>query len=164
MAEIIKPHGLYFEEFQEGATLATRGRTITEADIVAFAGISGDYNPMHTDAEFAKKSMFGERVAHGALGLSVATGLIYQLGFLEGTVIAFLELNWKFRAPIKIGDTVHVELTVSALKDAARMGGGLVTTAIKMLNQNGEITQKGEMTVLVARRPAESTTEQAQPS
>jgi len=106
---------------------------------------------------YAKKSLFGERVAHGVLGLSIATGLTYQMGFLEGTVIAFLELNWKFRTPILIGDTVHVEVTVTTLKDAPRMGGGLVTTGLKLLNQSGETTQKGEMTVLVAHRPTAET-------
>src|SRR5579859_2099402 len=157
MAELPKPHGLYFEEFQQDATFATRGRTITEADIVNFAGLTGDYNPMHTDAEYAKKTMFGERIAHGMLGLSFVVGLTYQLGFLEGTIIAFLEINqWKFRAPIKIGDTIHVESTVTELKDAPRLGGGLVTTSLKLINQRGEVTQKGEMTFLLAKRPVEA--------
>ena len=159
MTNSSRPTGLYFEEFQLGATFNSRGRTITETDIVNFAGLSGDYNPMHTDAEYASKTMFGERVAHGMLGLSIATGLTYQLGFIEGTVIAFLEVNWKFRAPIKIGDTVHVESTISDLKDAARMGGGLVTSSMKLVNQRGEITQKGDMILLVAKKPADIASE-----
>ena len=83
MAELSRPQGLYFEEFKEGATFATRGRTVTETDIVNFAGVTGDYNPMHTDAEYAKKTMFGERIALGMLGLSFVVGLTYQLGFFE---------------------------------------------------------------------------------
>ena len=154
MAELNRPHGLYFEEFQQGASFATRGRTVTETDIVNFAGVTGDYNPMHTDAEYAKKTMFGERIAHGMLGLSFVVGMTYQLGFLEGTILAFLEINqWKFRAPIKIGDTIHVEATVSELKDAPRLGGGLVITSLKLVNQRGEVTQKGEMTFLMAKQP-----------
>ena len=146
--------GLYFEEFQTGSTFHSRGRTITEADIVNFAGLTGDYNPLHTDAEYAKSSIFGERIAHGMLGLSYTIGLAYQLGFLEGTIIAFTEVNWKFRAPIKIGDTIHVEMTVGELKDAPKMGGGLVTTQLKLVNQAGVTTQKGETTFLMRHRPA----------
>ncbi len=147
-------HGLYFEEFHAGATFRTRGRTITEADIVNFAGVTGDYNPLHIDAEYAKSTMFGERIAHGALGFSIAIGQAFQLGFLVGTIIAFLETNWKFRAPIKIGDTVHVEATVSSVRDAPKMGGGLVVTSMKLINQRGEVTQKGDMTFLMMHRPA----------
>ena len=74
------------------------GRTITEADVVNFAGISGDFNPLHMDDEFAKNNMFGKRVAHGALGLIVSTGLSNQMGIFEGTTIAFLELTAKYTA------------------------------------------------------------------
>ena len=148
--------GLYFEEFILGASFTSRGRTITEADIVAFAGLTGDYNPLHTDAEYAKKTIFGERIAHGMLGLSYTIGMAYQLGFLEGTIIAFTEVNWKFRAPIKIGDTIHVEMIVAEVKDAPKMGGGLVTTNLKLVNQNGVVTQKGETIFLMRHRPAET--------
>jgi len=147
--------GLYFEEFITGASYISRGRTITEADIVTFAGLTGDYNPLHTDAEYAKTSIFGERIAHGMLGLSYTIGMAYQLGFLERTIIAFTEVNWKFRAPIKIGDTVHVEMIVGEVKDAPKMGGGLVTTHLKLVNQHGTVTQKGETIFLVLHRPAD---------
>jgi acyl dehydratase len=148
--------GLYFEEFQTGATFSTRGRTITETDIVSFAGLTGDYNPMHTDAEYARSTMFGERIAHGMLGLSYTVGMVYQLGFLEKTILAFTEVNWKFRAPIKIGDTIHIEIAIGELKDAPKMGGGLVTSSLKAVNQNGVTTQRGEMTFLMMHRPAEA--------
>jgi acyl dehydratase len=151
-----QPRGLYFEELEVGRTLTTRGRTITEADIVNFAGVSGDYNPMHTDAEFAAKTMFGERVAHGMLGLAAATGQAYALGFLEGTVLAFTGLDWKFRGPIKIGDTLTISIEVAQKRAAESAGGGFVTLNIKVLNQRGETVQKGTWTVLVASRPAES--------
>lgn len=141
--------GLYFEEFAVGQTFTSRGRTITEADIVHFAGISGDYNPLHMDAEYAKNTQFGQRIAHGMLGLSVATGLAYSMGFLDGTVIAFTGLDWKFRAAIYIGDTIKVEAKVAELKEAKRLGGGFVTIDLKVINQRGETTQKGNITVLM---------------
>ena len=108
MAEIAIQRGLYFEEFNVGDTVTSAGRTITEADIVSFAALSGDWNAIHVDAEFARSQMFGERIAHGLLGLSIASGLAVRLGFIEDTVIAFMGLDWKFRAPIKIGDTIHM--------------------------------------------------------
>jgi len=149
----LEQRGLYFEEFEEGVTFKTRARTITETDIVNFAGVTGDYNPLHMDAEYAKATIFGERIAHGALGFSVAIGQAFQLGFLVGTIIAFTDTEWKFRTPIKIGDTVHVEATISKLRNAPKMGGGLVTTSMKLLNQRGEVTQKGDMTFLMMYRP-----------
>lgn len=156
MAEMTQTqHGLYFEELEEGLTIQTRGRTITEADIVGFAGLSGDYNPMHTNAEYAKSTQFGQRVAHGLLGLSIASGLAYQMGFLEGTVIAFTGMEWKFRAPILIGDTVHTVVKVTKRREMKALGGGFVTFDVQILKQDGTVTQKGDWTVLVASRPAE---------
>ncbi len=150
----IKQRGLWFEEFVEGLSVESRGRTITEADLVNFAGVSGDYNPMHTDVEFAAKTPYGQRVAHGALIFSIATGLTYQLGFLEGTIMAFTGLDWKFRNPIFIGDTVKVTAAVTKRRAMPAMGGGFVTFDVKVTNQKGEIAQKGEWTVLVMSDPA----------
>ncbi len=157
MAETARTQqGLYFEEFEEGLTIQTRGRTISEADIVNFAGLSGDYNPMHTDAEYAKRTQFGQRVAHGLLGLSVASGLAYQMGFLEGTVLAFTGMDWKFRAPIVIGDTIHVEVSVAKRREMKALGGGFVTFDVQIRKQDGTVAQKGEWTVLVASRAAQA--------
>jgi acyl dehydratase len=135
--------------------LETRGRTITETDIVNFAGLSGDYNPMHTNAVFAETTQFGKRVAHGLLGLSITSGLAYQMGFLEGTVIAFTGLEWKFRAPVFIGDTIQAVVKVTKVREMPAAGGGFVTFDIRLLNQDGTVTQKGEWTVLVASKPAD---------
>jgi 3-hydroxybutyryl-CoA dehydratase len=146
--------GLYFEEFQEGLELESRGRTISEADIVNFAGVSGDFNPMHTDAAYAGQTQFGQRVAHGLLGLSVASGLAYQLGFLDGTVLAFTGIEWKFRAPILIGDTIRVKVKITKLREMKAAGGGFVSFDVHVLNQSDAVTQKGEWTVLVASKPA----------
>jgi len=148
--------GLYFEEFEEGLELETRGRTITEADIVNFAGLSGDYNPMHTNATFAAGTPFGKRVAHGLLGLSVASGLSYQMGFLEGTVLAFTGLEMKFREPVFIGDTIRVRVKVAKRREMKAAGGGFVTFDVRVLNQDDKITQKGEWTILVASKPEDT--------
>ena len=125
MAYVAK--GYYLEEFEIGKCYESVGRTITEADVVNFAGISGDFNPLHMDDEFAKNNMFGKRVAHGALGLIVSTGLSNQMGIFEGTTIAFLELTAKYTAPLCIGDTVHLEMTPTKagqrhLKDHRKAG------------------------------------------
>lgn len=153
MAESSRPRGQYFEEFEIGDAVETVGRTITETDIVLFAGLSGDYTQLHTDAEYAKETLFGERVAHGLLGLSVASGLATRLGFIEGTVEAFTGLEWRFRGPVKIGDTIHAQFRVQKKKEMRRLGGGFVTMAVTVLNQRDETVQKGTWTFLVKSAP-----------
>jgi len=150
---IAPTRGLYFEEFEIGDEVVTRGRTITEADIVAFAALSGDWTSLHVDAEYAKTTMFGQRVAHGLLILSVASGLAARLGFMEDTVLAFRELTWKFSRPVVIGDTVHVRAVVHQRKDMPRLGGGAVVFDISVLNQRDEIVEHGQWTVLFKSRP-----------
>lgn len=147
-----QPRGLYFEDLTTGLKVTSAGRTISEADIMQFAGLSGDWNPMHVDAEYAKQSIFGERVAHGLLGLSIASGLAMQLGFLDRTVEAFTSLDWKFRAPIKIGDTVHMTAEVTKTR-AMGTSGGFVTFNVVVKNQRGETVQRGEWTIVVKGKP-----------
>jgi len=148
--------GLYFEEFEVGQKIVTVGRTVAEGDIFNFAGFSGDYNQIHTDAEFARNTPFGQRVAHGLLGLSIASGLAMRTGMLEGTVIAFREINsWKFVNPVFIGDTLHVEMEVIETKALPRIGGGSVVINLDVKKQSGETTMKGNWTVLVLSRPRE---------
>ncbi|MGQ9888810.1 MAG: MaoC/PaaZ C-terminal domain-containing protein [Aggregatilineales bacterium] len=148
------PLGFYFEDFEVGMTLRTRGRTITEADVVSFAALTGDFNPMHTDAEYMKGHMMGQRVAHGMLVLSYAVGLIYQLGVIERTGLAFRGVDMKFSLPVLIGDTVHAELTITELKEMKRLGGGTVAIEVKVVNQEGKTVQSGTLTMLVASRPS----------
>jgi len=146
--------GLYFEDFEVGRKIVTVGRTVAESDIFTFAGFSGDYNQIHTDAEFAKGTPFGQRVAHGLLGLSIASGLAMRTGVLEGTVIAFREINnWKFINPVFIGDTIHVEMVVAETKALPRIGGGSVVITLDVKKQSGETVMKGNWTVLVMSRP-----------
>lgn len=145
--------GRYFEEFEIGDAVETSSRTITESDVTRFAGLSGDYNRLHTDAEYAKETMFGERIAHGLLGLSVVSGLSSRLGFAEDTVEAFTSLDWKFRAPVKLGDTIRARLEVKRKKEMARLGGGFVVFDVVVLNQRDETVQKGSWTLLIKSAP-----------
>ena len=145
--------GLYFEEFQIGGELVSPARTITEADIVTFAGLSGDYTQLHTDEEFARKTPYGSRIAHGMLVLSIATGLAARLGFIEGTALAFRELSWKFSLPVFIGDTIHVKAVCKELKPMPRLGGGLVAFDVSVVNQEGKTVERGDWLMLVASKP-----------
>ena len=149
----LQPHGRYFQEFAVGDGVISPGRTVTEADIVAFAALTGDYNPLHTDAEYAKGTVFGERIAHGLLGLSIVSGLLDRLGFITGTVEAFTGLEWKFRGPIKIGDTIHAEARVTRKKAMRRLGGGFIIFDVALVNQRDETVQKGQWTVLIKDKP-----------
>ena len=145
--------GLYFEEFEVGQVYVSGGRTITESDIVAFAGLSGDYNQIHTDAEFCKTTPFGQRVAHGLLVTSIASGLVTLSGLIEGTVIAFREIeSWKFTKPVYIGDTVHVQSEIVKTKALKRLGGGAVNLELSVLNQNNVVVMKGIWKVLIVSR------------
>ena len=146
--------GLYFEEFFVGQKVITPSRTITETDVVNFAGLSGDYNQLHTDAEFGKSTPYGERIAHGLLVLSIATGLTSQTGVLEGTALLFREIeNWKFVQPVFIGDTVHAELEVVSTKALPRVNGGAVKIKVSIKNQEDVVVMKGFWTALMALKP-----------
>jgi 3-hydroxybutyryl-CoA dehydratase len=152
----IGTQGRYFEEFQVGDVILSQARTITEADITGFAALSGDYNPLHTDATFASATPYGQRIAHGLLGLSVASGLAARTGFIDGTARAFTSLTWRFKAPILIGDTIHLSATVSRARAVAALGGGVVYLDVAVLNQRGETVQQGEWSLVISSRPAEA--------
>lgn len=146
--------GLYFEEFAVGQKITSVGRTVTEGDIMSFAGLTGDYNQIHTDAAFAATTQFGQRIAHGLLGLSIAVGLLMRTGVLEGTVLAFREIvEWKFVKPVFIGDTLRVEMEVKELKAMPRIGGGQALVALDVKNQKDETLMRGTLAVLVASKP-----------
>ena len=145
--------GQYFEEFEVGQKITTVGRTVSEGDIFAFAGLSGDYNQIHTYSDFIQSTPFGQRVAHGLLGLSIASGLAMRTGVLEGTVLAFREINnWKFIAPVFIGDTIHVEMEIIETKALPRIGGGSVVIVMDVKKQSGETVMKGTLTVLIVSK------------
>ena len=146
---VYQPRGLTFEQFEVGVQVMTAGRTITEADIVSFAGLSGDFNAIHTDATVAAQEPFGKRVAHGLLVQSIASGLAVQTGVIEGTVLAFRELSTKFSLPVFIGDTIRVRLEVTEKKAMRRLGGGNITLKVAVLNQDGKVVQRGHWSMLV---------------
>ena len=143
------PPRRYFDEIQIGEEYESPGRTVTEADIVLFAGLSGDYNVIHTDAEFMKTSIFGERIAHGLLGLSIQSGLLTR-AMQPYATIAFAGLRWKFKAPIKIGDTIRVRARVIGKKET-NADRGVVTLERTVVNQRGETVQQGETDLIVER-------------
>lgn len=147
--------GLYFEEYDAGQVLTTPARTITESDIVMFAAVSGDWNQLHCDAEFARQGPFGQRVAHGMMVMSVAVALVMRGGYLEGTALAFRDIaDWKFSLPVFIGDTIRVRCTILETRPMRRLGGGLVTMKADVLNQRDEVVQRGSWGVLVKSREA----------
>ncbi len=142
----------YFEDIQLGEECESPGRTVTETDIVIFAGLSGDYNVLHTDAEFMKRSIFGERIAHGLLGLAIQAGLFTRATQPYAT-LAFVGLRWKFKGPIKIGDTIRLRAKVVAKKETGKPDGGLITVQRTVLNQRDEVVQEGETDLMVEKRP-----------
>jgi acyl dehydratase len=141
---------LYFDDFHVGQKFVTRARTVTEADVVNFAGLSWDHNQLHTDAEYAARTGFGRRIAHGILGIAIHSGLAYQL--TEDTILAFLELTWQFKQPIYIGDTIHVEQVVKEMRDTSKEDRGILTFEKEIINQHKEVVQTGTTTILLAKR------------
>lgn len=131
--------GLTYEEFELGTVYESQARTVTEADIATFAGLSGDFNPLHTDAEFGKTTPFGGRIAHGMLTVAMSTGMSNWTGLFAGTTIALLEQNIKYKAPVMPGDTIHLEMTVSEKSETSKPDRGIVTVDAKVLNQDGKV-------------------------
>lgn len=146
-----KLRGLTFEEFEDGAVYTTASRTVTEADVVAFAGLSGDFNPLHTDETFAASTPFGTRIAHGALALAIATGLANQLGIFEGTTIALLEMQTRFTGPVRFGDTIRMEMKAVEKKETSKADRGLVGFETVVRNQRDEAVLEGRWTLLMRR-------------
>jgi acyl dehydratase len=145
--------GGFFGDLKVGQEYTSPGRTVTETDVVIFSGLSGDYNVLHTDAEHMKGSLFGERIAHGLLGLAVQQGLASR-GEPTAAHGMLAALKWKFKAPIRLGDTIHVRSRIVGLQEGAEPGKRLVTVERQVLNQRGEVVQEGESEhVLEVRKP-----------
>lgn len=145
--------GLYFEEFEIGAKYVSQGRTVTEGDVVAFAGLSGDYNPLHTDARFAATTPFGERIAHGMLTVAMSTGMSNWTGIFAGTTIALVEQNIKYTGAVKFGDTVHLEMEVTEKKETSKSDRGIINIAAKMLNDAEQVVVDMKWTLMMKRKP-----------
>ncbi|MEM4658521.1 MAG: MaoC/PaaZ C-terminal domain-containing protein [Candidatus Methanosuratincola sp.] len=144
---------LYWEDLEVGAEHKSTGRTVTEADIVNFAGLSGDFNNMHIDEEFAKKTVFKTRVAHGVLVLSIATGLWFTMPRLA--TVAFMGLeDWRFVGAVKPGDTIHITRKLVEKREHKRPNMGFFIFEVNVLNQADEVVQKGRWVILVNRKEA----------
>ena len=143
----------YFEDFAIGQTFESGGRTITETDLTFFSMLSGDWNPLHADAEFAKTTRFGQRVVHGALGIAISTGMLHELGIFHDSVIAMLGFrNWNFLAPLLVNDTIFLRLTITELEPGKSGNSGKLGRRFQLINQRGEVAQEGESDVLVLTR------------
>lgn len=143
---------LFYDEFLVGDKFFSGKKTIFDKDILSFAELSGDRNPIHVDDEFANKSMHAERIAHGLLILSLTSGLAFELGFAERSTAAFRALEWKFKSPIKIGDTIRAEFEVIEKREILLEGVGLVIFQVKVLNQNDKIVQMGKWSLVIKRK------------
>lgn len=132
--------GYYYEDFELNKMYKSVARTITETDVVNFAGLSGDFNPLHMDEEYATNvSMFKKRVAHGMLGPVIMTGMSNQMGIFEGTTIAFLDLSIRYAAPLEIGSTVHLEMTPIEARKTSKPGRGIIKYQANLVDQNGKV-------------------------
>lgn len=131
--------GWYLEDFEIGTTYRSAARTVTETDVVNFAGLSGDFNPLHMDEEYARnESIFGKRIAHGMLGAVFMTGMSNQMGMFAGTTIAFLELTIRYVAPLEIGSTVHLEFTPTEIRHSSKPGRGILVLDANLADQSGK--------------------------
>jgi acyl dehydratase len=148
------PRGRYFEDFAVDEVLVTGRRTVTSTDIVNFACLSGDFNDVHTNHEYARQTPFGEPIAHAPLVFAVAAGLNYASGVNDGTLLAVLGIDrWRMKVPVKHGDTIHVETTVLSKRESqSRSDAGVVTFARRFVNQRGETAQEMEISILYRRR------------
>ena len=147
-----RQRGLFLEDFEIGREYVSPARTVTEADVVNFAGLSGDFNPLHMDEEFARQGPFGKRIAHGALGFIISTGLSNHMGIYEGTTIAFLECTVKYPAPLQIGDTVHVTVTPTETRHSSKPGKGILKQSLRLVNQSGVTVMESEQVLMMRAR------------
>ena len=148
-------YSLFFEDFEVGQSFESGGRTITETDLTFFSMLSGDWNPIHADAEFAKTTRYGQRVVHGTLGIAIATGMLHEVGIFHESAVAMMSLNqWKFVAPILVGDTLHLRLEITELDPGKSERVGRLGRRFVMLNQRDEIVQDGLSDLLIKKRGA----------
>lgn len=148
-----EPKGRYWDDFKVGETFETAARTVEAGDVSLFAGLSGDFNPLHLNEEFAKTTPFGGRVAHGILTLAISNGHQNQLGIFEGTTLALLGIDRiRFTGPVRLGDTVHTAMTIKETKPSSKPDRGVVTYEVAVKNQKGETVMHCEQSVLMLRR------------
>lgn len=159
--------GYTYADLHVGMSFRSPGRTITDADIVGFAGLTGDYSELHTSDVYAKASQFGRRVAHGMLGLAYAHGLMWpRTGELRETAIAFLGISdWRFVGPIFVGDTIFVEYRIAELRDSkSKPSQAIATFDVEIVNQDGTVVQRGRKVLLVSKEPLTAVAASGSPS
>ncbi len=144
--------GLYFDDFEEGREFFSASRTITEADVMNFAGVSGDFNPLHTDETFAARTPVKTRIAHGMLTMAVATGLANQMGIFEGTTLALMQQTIRYKGMVRFGDTIHLVMTVKARKESKSPKRGVVTFDVLIANQDDEPIVESEWVLMMSRK------------
>jgi acyl dehydratase len=149
---LYKVRGRTFDEFVIDEEIVSGARTVTEADVVNFACLSGDFHPEHMNEEYARKGPLGERIAHGLLVLSMATGLLNQTGAFEGTSIAILEVTTRFVKAVKFGDTIRAIQKIVGKKETSKPDRGVLTSRITVLNQNDEMILEANLVALLYRR------------
>ena len=147
--------GLHWNDFEPGRIFYSASRTITEADVVAFAGLSGDFNPLHTDETFAQKTPIRTRIAHGMLSMAVATGLANQMGIFEGTTIALMQQTIRYTGMVRFGDTIRIEMTVTDRKESRNPKRGVVTYKVEIKNQDDDVVVDSEWVLMMARKVEE---------
>ena len=145
--------GFYLEDFELGKTYTSLARTVTETDVVNFAGLSGDFNPLHMDDEYGRNvSIFKKRIAHGMIGPVFMTGMSNQTGMFEGTTIAFLDLTIKYPAPLEIGATVHLEMTPTEIRPSSKPKKGILKMDANLVDQNGKVITECKWTLMMMAR------------
>src|SRR5215475_7073980 len=157
-------NGYTFADLHVGMSFRSPGRTITDADLMAFAGLTGDYSELHTSDVYAHSSQFGRRVAHGMLGLAYAHGLMWaRTGELRDTAIAFLGISdWKFAGPIFVGDTIFVNYRIAELRDSkSRPTQAIAIFDVEVVTQDERVVQQGKKALLVSKVPLSGVTASA---
>lgn len=147
-----EPRGKFFEDFVIGEEFCSQSRTVTEADIVSFAGLSGDYMQIHTSEQFAKSTIMNGRIAHGFLTMAISTGQSFQMGILDGTAIALMESHISFVTPVRIGDSVHTVTRICQLQETGKSDRGILVSESEVLNQRDEVVLRHTDKVMVLRR------------
>lgn len=147
-------NSLYYEDFETGQIFKSPARTITEADLTIFSMVSGDWNPIHVDAEYAKNTRFGQRLVHGALGIAIITGFYDRIGVFEDSALALLGIqDWQFKAPILIGDTLHMEMEIGEKRLTSKGDAGIMDRIIRLKRHDGTVVQEGRMGIMLKLKP-----------
>lgn len=145
---------LYYEDLEVGQVLRTPARTVTETDLVGFCMLSGDWNAIHSDAELAGRTSYGQRVVHGLFGMALLTGLMDRAGWFSESALAMLGIEkWSFDKPIFVGDTLRCEMEILDKRLTSKADRGIVGRRFTLHNQRGEVVQTGEIGVMVRLAP-----------